>query len=163
MRADIQRPVAGAVPTESLKENLPDLLKHSTRPSPHELMLFKNSGDSATPSATTESTTAITSSRSPICFSSKWRMSADRSETVSLAREKGKAEKLDCSWRALADESGNGLTEHYIDALRALGQQKGLLGEIYTQAQSRFQQSGQPQEANQPDRRNGVDRAGHRC
>ena len=30
------------------------------------------------------------------------------------------------------------MTEHYIDVLRALGQQKGLLGDIFTQAQSRF-------------------------
>src|SRR5438093_2444482 len=34
--------------------------------------------------------------------------------------------------------AGTVLTEHYIDVLRALGQQKGLLGDIFAQAQSRF-------------------------
>src|SRR5207237_1498448 len=61
----------------------------------------------------------------------------DLSKT-SITNEKGEKRKVDCSWPGLEGKSGTGLTEHYIDVLRALGQQKGLLGDIFTQAQSRF-------------------------
>jgi type I restriction enzyme M protein len=55
-----------------------------------------------------------------------------------VTTEKGEERTVDCSWPGLEAKSGTGLTEHYIDVLRALGQQKGLLGDIFTQAQSRF-------------------------
>jgi type I restriction enzyme M protein len=58
--------------------------------------------------------------------------------TTSVTTEKGEKRIIDCSWPGLEATSGTGLTEHYIDVLRALGQQKGLLGDIFTQAQSRF-------------------------
>src|SRR5206468_12572972 len=61
----------------------------------------------------------------------------DLSKT-SVTTEKGEKRTVDCSWPGLEGKSGTGLTEHYIDVLRALGQQKGLLGDIFTQAQSRF-------------------------
>lgn len=61
----------------------------------------------------------------------------DLSKT-SVTTEKGEKRKIDCSWPGLEAKSGTGLTEHYIDVLRALGQQKGLLGDIFTQAQSLF-------------------------
>jgi type I restriction enzyme M protein len=61
----------------------------------------------------------------------------DLSKT-SVTTEKGEKRTVDCSWPGLEVKSGTGLTEHYIDVLRALGQQKGLLGDIFTQAQSRF-------------------------
>jgi type I restriction enzyme M protein len=57
---------------------------------------------------------------------------------VEVTNKKGKVEKLDCSWPALAEQSGTALTEHYIEMLRALGQTKGILGDIYAGAQSRF-------------------------
>lgn len=61
----------------------------------------------------------------------------DLSKT-SVTTEKGEKRTVDCSWPGLEAKSGTALTEHYIDVLRALGQQKGLLGDIFTQAQSRF-------------------------
>ena len=61
----------------------------------------------------------------------------DLSKT-SVTTEKGEKRTVDCSWPGLEAKAGTGLTEHYIDVLRALGQQKGLLGDIFTQAQSRF-------------------------
>jgi len=48
------------------------------------------------------------------------------------------AKTFDCSWPALADLSGTGLTDGYIDILRALGRQKDILGDIFSGAQSRF-------------------------
>ena len=50
----------------------------------------------------------------------------------------GRQMTLDCSWPALTALSGTDLTQHYIDALRALGQQKGILGDIFAGSQSRF-------------------------
>ncbi len=50
----------------------------------------------------------------------------------------GKRITLDCSWGTLANKSGPALTDHFTDILRALSQQKSLLGEIFTQAQNRF-------------------------
>lgn len=51
---------------------------------------------------------------------------------------KGKKVSIDCSWGSLAEQSGPALTDHFTDILRALGQQPGLLGEVFTQAQNRF-------------------------
>ncbi len=51
---------------------------------------------------------------------------------------RGKVITVDCSWPALEGRSGTDLTEHYVDVLRALGQQRGLLGDIFTEAMSRF-------------------------
>jgi len=50
----------------------------------------------------------------------------------------GKVKEIDCSWPALDAKSGTELTQHYVDVLRALGQQPGLLGDIFTEAMSRF-------------------------
>src|SRR5712692_12012738 len=50
----------------------------------------------------------------------------------------GKVVEIDCSWPALEAKSGTELTQHYVDVLRALGQQRGLLGDIFTEAISRF-------------------------
>jgi type I restriction enzyme M protein len=44
----------------------------------------------------------------------------------------------DCDWRGLVNKSGTALQDHYIDLLRKLGQQRGLLGDIFAGAQSRF-------------------------
>jgi type I restriction enzyme M protein len=53
--------------------------------------------------------------------------------------ERNREIEIDCSWPTLTEESGTALTEHYIDVLRALGQQLGLLGDIFAGALSRFQ------------------------
>jgi type I restriction enzyme M protein len=50
----------------------------------------------------------------------------------------GKPVKLDCSWRTLTRKSGTDLTAYYIEVLRALGQQRGILGDIFSGSQSRF-------------------------
>src|ERR1700678_570497 len=43
-----------------------------------------------------------------------------------------------CNWPSLVNKSGTALQDHYIDLLRKLGQQRGLLGDIFAGAQSRF-------------------------
>jgi type I restriction enzyme M protein len=43
-----------------------------------------------------------------------------------------------CNWPGLRERSGTGLLDHYVDLLRTLGKQKGILGDIYASAQSRF-------------------------
>jgi len=43
-----------------------------------------------------------------------------------------------CNWRVLRDKSGTELTDHYVDLLRTLGKRTDILGDIYSQAQSRF-------------------------
>ena len=52
--------------------------------------------------------------------------------------EKNRESEIDCSWPTLAEKSGTGLIDHYVDVLRALGQQPGLLGDIFAKALSRF-------------------------
>lgn len=49
-----------------------------------------------------------------------------------------KQEVIDCSWPTLAGLSGTELTDHYVAILRALGQQRGILGDVFSGAQSRF-------------------------
>src|SRR2546430_5833418 len=51
---------------------------------------------------------------------------------------RGKVIEIDCSWPVLEAKSGTDLTQHYVDVLRALSQQPGLLGDIFTEAISRF-------------------------
>lgn len=43
-----------------------------------------------------------------------------------------------CDWKSLMEKSGTGLSDHYVDVLRTLGQQPGILGDIYAGALSRF-------------------------
>jgi type I restriction enzyme M protein len=63
-------------------------------------------------------------------------------KAIDLRRLKYKAgtreTTVDCSWPALRDTSGTDLTDHYIEVLRCLGRQPGILGDIYSGAQSRF-------------------------
>src|SRR5207237_936288 len=57
---------------------------------------------------------------------------------IEVTGKRGKTETVDCSWPTLEEQSGIALTEHYIEILRALGQAHGILGDIYSGAQSRF-------------------------
>jgi type I restriction enzyme M protein len=57
---------------------------------------------------------------------------------LTIKTEKGKEIEADCSWPTLIGKSGTAVTHHYEDILRALGQQRGLLGDIFAGAQSRF-------------------------
>ncbi|MBK7142267.1 MAG: N-6 DNA methylase [bacterium] len=45
---------------------------------------------------------------------------------------------VDCSWSTLATTSGPALSDRFALILRALSQQTGLLGDIFTQSQNRF-------------------------
>jgi len=50
----------------------------------------------------------------------------------------GRKRTVDCSWPALRDKTGTEITDAYVDVLRTLGKQSGILGDIYAGAQSRF-------------------------
>ena len=64
----------------------------------------------------------------------------DLSDLKLRVEKKGKIEEVevDCSWPTLVSKSGTPLRDHYSDILRALGQQRGILGDIFAAAQSRF-------------------------
>jgi type I restriction enzyme M protein len=57
---------------------------------------------------------------------------------LKMADEKAIELPKGCGWPALRDKSGTDLTEHYIDVLRTLAKTSGILGDIYAEAQSRF-------------------------
>ena len=57
---------------------------------------------------------------------------------MEMTGAEGRKTKIDCSWPTLITLSGTDLTNHYIGVLRALGQQRGLLGDIFSGSQSRF-------------------------
>ena len=57
---------------------------------------------------------------------------------LKMADERGRELPNACDWPSLRDRSGTNLIDHYIDALRTLGKTEGILGDIYSGAQSRF-------------------------
>lgn len=57
---------------------------------------------------------------------------------LKMADERGVVLPAGCDWPALKSKSGTELADHYIDVLRTLGRQPGILGDIYAEAQSRF-------------------------
>jgi type I restriction enzyme M protein len=57
---------------------------------------------------------------------------------LKMADEKGIELPRRCDWQALCRLSGTDLLDGYTDLLRTLGKQPGLLGDIYSQSQSRF-------------------------
>ena len=57
---------------------------------------------------------------------------------LKMADEKGIDLPKGCEWPKLRDMSGSALTDHYVDLLRKLGKTPGILGDIYAEAQSRF-------------------------
>src|SRR5204863_541058 len=57
---------------------------------------------------------------------------------LKMADERGVDLPKGCEWPVLRDKSGTDLTETYIDLLRALGKAAGILGQIFSKAQSRF-------------------------
>jgi type I restriction enzyme M protein len=57
---------------------------------------------------------------------------------LKMADEKGISLPEGCRWPDLRDASGTELGDTYIDLLRALAKQPGMLGAIYAGAQSRF-------------------------
>lgn len=57
---------------------------------------------------------------------------------MKMADERAVTLPKGCSWRELETQSGTALTEHYADALRALGKQPGILGDIFSGSMPRF-------------------------
>jgi type I restriction enzyme M protein len=57
---------------------------------------------------------------------------------LKMADERGIELPKDCDWPTLYKQTGTGLIDLYIDVLRKLGKQPGLLGDIFAGAQSRF-------------------------
>ena len=58
---------------------------------------------------------------------------------LKMANETGKVKlPKDCSWPDLVKLTGTDLSDGYVDILRTLGKTPGILGDIYSGAQSRF-------------------------
>jgi len=57
---------------------------------------------------------------------------------IKMADERSIKLPAGCNWSELAQKSGTALTDGYVDILRTLGSQPGILGAIFTEAQSRF-------------------------
>jgi type I restriction enzyme M protein len=57
---------------------------------------------------------------------------------LKMAEEKGVEIPKGCDWNTLKKLSGTDLTDHYNEVLRKLRSAEGLLGDIFTQATSRF-------------------------
>ena len=57
---------------------------------------------------------------------------------IKMADERKVVLPYGCDWKTLVSKSGTDLTDHYVDVLRKLGTQKGLLGDIFAGALSRF-------------------------
>lgn len=59
---------------------------------------------------------------------------------LKLADEKGVGVPKNYSWQHLKSLSGTTLTDHYIEMLRKLGKEKGILGDIFAGALSKFRE-----------------------
>ena len=57
---------------------------------------------------------------------------------IKMADEREVKLPAGCDWKTLMEKSGTELSDHYVDVLRTLGQQPGILGDIYAGALSRF-------------------------
>ena len=57
---------------------------------------------------------------------------------LKMADERGVHIPKGCDWNSFRDKSGTDLIDHYIDVLRRLQSEKGILGDIFTQAMPRF-------------------------
>src|ERR1700733_809667 len=57
---------------------------------------------------------------------------------LKMADERRAEIPKDFTWAVLREKSGTQLTDFYTDALRGLGKQSGVLGDIYAGAISRF-------------------------
>lgn len=61
---------------------------------------------------------------------------------IKMADERGVKLPKGCDWPTLYKQTGTDLTDHYVDVLRTLAKQPGLLGDIFAGAQSRFNNPG---------------------
>ena len=57
---------------------------------------------------------------------------------LKMAFEKGRKLPKGCNWNELLDYSGSELLEKYLDLLKKLSKEKGLLGDIFAKSNSAF-------------------------
>jgi type I restriction enzyme M protein len=57
---------------------------------------------------------------------------------LKMADERGIDVPKGCDWPTLRDKAGSDLTDFYVDLLRKLAKQPGMLGDIFADSQSRF-------------------------
>lgn len=57
---------------------------------------------------------------------------------IKMADERGVGLPAKCDWPYLRKQSGTDLLDSYVEALRILGKEPGILGDIFSGAQSRF-------------------------
>ncbi|TDO66553.1 type I restriction enzyme M protein [Kribbella sp. VKM Ac-2571] len=57
---------------------------------------------------------------------------------IKMADERGLELPENTDWKYLRKQSGTDLSDSYIEALRTLGKERGILGDIFSGAQSRF-------------------------
>ena len=57
---------------------------------------------------------------------------------LKMADERGIELPKRCDWPSLRDKAGTELIDYYVELLRTLGKQPGILGDIFSGAQSRF-------------------------
>jgi type I restriction enzyme M protein len=57
---------------------------------------------------------------------------------IKMAEERDVELPSGCEWDQLRKTSGTALTDRYVDILRTLGRQSGILGDIFSGSQSRF-------------------------
>src|SRR5687767_5411189 len=57
---------------------------------------------------------------------------------LKMADEKGIELPKESDWQSIRSRSGTDLTEHYVDMLRTLGKTRGIIGDIFSGSQSRF-------------------------
>ncbi len=57
---------------------------------------------------------------------------------LKMADEKGVAIPAKYGWQSLTRLSGTDLADHYVETLRILGKERGILGDIFAQALSKF-------------------------
>ena len=57
---------------------------------------------------------------------------------LKMSEEKGIDVPKNCDWETLKQKSGETLLDHYLGVVRTLQKQKGLLGDIFSQAMPRF-------------------------
>src|SRR5207253_11338317 len=59
---------------------------------------------------------------------------------LKLADEKGLSVPEGCGWPTLRERSGTDLLEHYVEVLRTLAKEKGILGDIFAGSLSKFRE-----------------------
>lgn len=60
---------------------------------------------------------------------------------LKMADERGIDIPSNCSWESIKNKSGQDLLDHYSDVLKNLRKEKGILGDIFTDATSKFTQA----------------------